>query len=298
MDFHLMGEACKQIECYFDNLGISYHLKDNSATLTDYFNLKHKMIQSKPGREIFKANNFSKKARELNLESVLCEIESKIKKGEDINPYLSKSVLKPEDHDFLLNDWKFHHLHLLGTKDFPNDYFYSRADHLLFIHVTDDKVYFIDIASHNDKLVFAHKDFIRIVRDNWNDLHQKFLFGDGQMQLQHNMTEEEIALLRKKHGKKGEKKYVGLLFATQVDNLTYLPGVGSASSGHSNEAMRNKDAFHRRLWASQKYLNENEELVKQHIQNNMGLQLSKLEFSVKLIENVFQVYEKQSGFIF
>lgn len=285
MDFQLMIEARKEIERHFDKIGVDYNGKDTRQILVDYFSLKHKLI-SKINRQVLKPKHLDKKITELNLDNIVDEIIRVIVSGQDLNPYLSKGTLKPQSHDFILNDWKLHHLHLNNSKDNPKDYFNSRADFLLFIHVDNDKVYFIDIVPHKDKLAFAHKDFIRIIRDNWNDLHSKFLLADGSMQLMHNMSEEEIAEIRKKR--------IGLSTFTQVDNLTYFPGLSSATSGHSVEAMRNLNAFHRTLWDIQQQLNKEEANLKMEIEKVKGIAFDKLDFTLRLENDLFRVFENNS----
>lgn len=72
-------------------------------------------------------------------------LKSKIKKGEDLIPYLSKNILKVNYNDSLLNDWGIYHLHL-GKK--KKDNFIERTGPLLFAKFDDENAYFINIYSH------------------------------------------------------------------------------------------------------------------------------------------------------
>jgi len=280
-----MIEARKEIEIYFDKLGVDYSGKDTRQILVDYFSLKHKLI-SNSKRTVLSAKHLQEKVNTLGLKEIFDEILKKIAKGRDLNPHLSKGVLKPSKHDFILNEWKLHHLHLTNLKKNESDYFFVRGDFLLFMHVQDYQIYLIDIIPHSDRLVFAKKDFIRIVKENWSDLHDKFLFGDGEMQLLDDLSEEDIANYR--------RQPFGVLMVTQVDNQTYMPGLGSTTSGHSLEAMRNMDGFHRQLWDIQNQLIEKDEFLKKSIKKKKGLTLNKLHFTVKLENGLFRIFEKNS----
>ncbi len=285
MNFPLIIEARKEIEKYFDKLCLKYEGKDTRQILIDYFSLKHKLISCKK-RSILKANHLEKKVESIGIREVFDDIQKKILEGTDLNPHLSTRILKPNNHDFILNEWKLHHLHLTNEKINSSDYFVKRGDYLLFIHVQDFRIYLIDIIPHADKLVFAKKEFIRIIKRNWNDLHNQFLFGGGNMQLLNDLSELEIAKYR--------KQKFGLLMVTQVDDETYMPGSGSTTSGHSLEAMRNFNAFCRRLYDIQNILNNSEEQIKKNITKQKGIKLKSLNFTVKLENGIFRIYENYS----
>lgn len=125
-DFHLLAEARKETERFLNSKGITCAGKSNEIVLKMYFNTQHKLIQSKK-REIIKAHGLEQKITTIGVGTVIEEILRRASNGDDINPYLSKGALKPSKNDFVLNDWKLHHLHLNNSKDQPSDYFHSRA---------------------------------------------------------------------------------------------------------------------------------------------------------------------------
>jgi len=289
MDFHLMREARAEAENYLLTLGLDISSQSLRDAMFSYFNVKHKFIEQKK-RKVHFAKHLKKKAEELNLINLIKTIEVKFNSGDDINPYLSKGVLRPNDHDLLLNDWRINHLHVSESKRRPDDYFMERSNYLLFFHLDQDSAYFIDMREHGENQVFAKKELLRIIKANWPDIERKFRFGDYNMKMTHNPSEEEIAYLKQKR--------IGLLFPTEVDGVTYMPGSGSATSGFSIQAGREMDRFHRELYMIQGYFDNNGDLIKKQLEEKLSKKLTKLDFSVKLRDGMFYIYEKNSNYYF
>lgn len=104
------------------------------------------------------------------------------------------------------------------------------------------------------------------------------------MQLTVDPTEEEITQLRK----------MGVNTIVQVDGLTYLPGLGSTTSGYSVEALKSYNEFHRRLWNIQEWLNKNSDYISGEIKTQIGFKPTSLSFTLKLENGFFNVFEKES----
>lgn len=264
-----------------------YDIKPKGNTTQDilrsYFNLKHKIIKSTP-RPVYISNGLRLKAKSLNLDSVFTSIEKKFISGEDINPFLSKRAFLSERHDSLLNDWQIHHLHLNESKMKATDYFNTRSEWLLFVHVTANTVYFIDIRHHNENFVFAQRDLLRIIRDNWPDLNKQFLINDQEMDVYPKLDEEGITTLRKK----------GYTFFTQVDNHAYFPGLSSTVSGFSILAGLHMNEFYRELFRIHCYVIEHEAEVIDQLSKNSGVKLSSLNFNLAFKDWTFYVFEVNS----
>lgn len=148
------------------------------------------------------------KAKSMGVDDVLSTIESKFRTGGDVNPFLSKGVFRLSDHDYLLNNWRIHHLHMNASKEKPEDFFNKRSPNLLFVYIKPEKVYLIDIRSHNESHVFAQRDLLRIIRDNWPELDRSFKVSEEPLKVWPKFNEEEISVMRKK----------GYMFFTQVDD--------------------------------------------------------------------------------
>jgi hypothetical protein len=283
MDFPLMTEAKNAILDFFHSMGIAPGGHSNAEVLHDFFNLQHKFIKNRP-RKVLLSNSLMAKVSALHAEAAFNVIVNTFKEGLDINPFLSKGVARSGDHDYLLNDWQIHHLHLNASKKRPLDYFNSRSAHLLFIHVTDEDVYLIDIRPHKENHVFAQRDLLRIIRDNWPDLNKRFLVKGEPMEIYPKLNEQEIDSLRRK----------GYMFFTEVDGYAYMPGQGSTTSGFSLKAGLQQDKFHRELYKIQSYIEEHEEDVKAALSEKGNTVPDKLEFKIKLQDWMFDIYEASS----
>jgi len=256
---------------------------DLQSIMTSFFNLKHKFIKNQL-RKVVMSRGLQAKASVLNLDAILKTVAQHFTDGSDVNPYLSKGIIRAGKHDFLLNDWEIHHLHLNDKKDKPADYFKQRSSQLLFAHITPETAYFIDIRHHNENLVFAQRDLLRIVRDNWPDLNRKFLVQEEPMEVFPKHDEQGIHNLRKG----------SFLFFTQVDDHAYMPGLGSAVSGFSMKAGMEMNAFCAQLYKIHSYISENEQKLKDRLAAKSGLDLKSVNFVLALKDWTFYVYEENS----
>lgn len=100
----------------------------------------------------------------------------KMSAAEDLNPHLSRSVLRDANYDdALLNDWGMHHFHL-GTR-FEGDGFVERSDDVVCAIVHWDRIYVAGIRRHGD---WAAHELIDAVDENWPELLTPLaLNGDG-----------------------------------------------------------------------------------------------------------------------
>jgi hypothetical protein len=284
MDFPLLIDAKAIIVKYLASFDLKPIGTSTQEILQSYFNFKHKFIRSQP-RNALMSKGLPEKARTLDMETVLKILEQKCISGEDINPFLSKGTFRLGVHDHLLNDWKIHHLHLNLNKANPADYFNDRSDNLLFVHITNESIYFVDIRPHQEDDVFAQRDLLRIVRDNWPQLAQQFRVQNEEMEIFPKFDEKDIAIMRKK----------GYMFWTQVDNHVYAPGLGSAVSGFSMEAGLAMDEFLRQLYKIHSYITEHDDELKSTLSAKIGRNLSNLHFALAFKDWLFYVYEVNSN---
>lgn len=280
MDFPLLTDAKNIIIKHLHQFGLRPTGTSTQDVLRSYFNLKHKIISQSP-RKVLWGDSLIEKAERLKVERVLNIIARKFEIGEDVNPFLSKGIFKLDDHDYLLNDWGMHHLHLNDKKNTTVDYFNQRSDLLLFAHVEIDKVYFIDIRPHNESYVFAQRDLLRSVRDNWPDLNRKFLVKEEEMEVFPKFDEKDIAIMRKK----------GYMFFTQVDKHAYMPDSGSTCSGFSLKASMEMDEFQRHLYKLHCYIMEHEDDLKIKFSTQPGGKLTKMRVSLAFKDWTFYICE-------
>lgn len=98
---------------------------------------------------------------------VIREICRRIKKGENLLPYLSRRKESLTSHDALLRSANIHHFHL-NTKHKGDDLLYAYCDIL-----ATEEVYLLDIGTHKD---FERIGFwYDILFQNWPKLREKLL---------------------------------------------------------------------------------------------------------------------------
>lgn len=92
-------------------------------------------------------------------------IVKKIIDGDDVNPYLSKTIEEIGFNDMLLNDWGIYHFHL-GEK-IDSSGFIERTKDVLFGIITDHDAYLIDIMPHDN---WSEIGLLEIVYANWSKI--------------------------------------------------------------------------------------------------------------------------------
>lgn len=204
---------------YYEKNGIKWNFNDTldfHMLLIDYFEILRKHILPKY-REVciskelkikMKSPVYSKWYKRFN------EIKTKFEKGEDMNPLLSKRANENGFKDRLLTCWKIHHLHFYPEK--------KSGDMLLFVIVTDKKVYMVDVIPHSKKYVFSTFDLLKIVHTNWREIFEPFRLKDVTGLTEIITKDSEINALRK----------CGVSTAVQLGKDVYALDM-MAADGHS-----------------------------------------------------------------
>lgn len=217
-----------------------------------YFNWKRRVVDIKK-RKV----NISKELRcPKKYRHAFREIISKIERGFDITPHLSKLIKDVKYKDLLLNDWGIHHLHL--SKKFTEDSskkFVDRTKEVLFVKFDQENAYFIQILDHKS---FSDQELVRIMHRNWPEMMKRYRMNG--FQLEHPLTNENIHELRKLGGN---------TFIEVEPGVAYMPpGMGLTSARTSVEATRN----------SQYYMN-NLSMFELHIRKNIGSIIKEAEIN-------------------
>ncbi|MHC8289495.1 hypothetical protein ACYZUD_22310 [Pseudomonas sp. XS1P51] len=200
-----------------------------------YFNAAQRRISARP-RTLLVSDTFQCPAEHQAGWDL---IQQKVKDGQDLTPYLSKLIDKPEATDPMLNDWGVYHLHL-GTE--IQNGFARRTGPLLFARVTDEYFYAIDVFSHG---AWTESEIVETVHRNWpKSVAHWVMQGTRGSQL----TNDQRTALRKKH--------LNVFFLTK-DGTTYGPiGGGMMASGHNFSSVVQMDIEHDRLECLERRLAE------------------------------------------
>lgn len=241
----LKKQLREQILSYFDKNKFFYgHKKKKNKTIknlnTDkllelYIYLQKRTITPVKRNVVLSKeliNKITHKKITNDLINIINIIKIEIENGIDINPRLSKSLEQISFNDKLLNDWNIYHLHLSNHKSNKEYYFYDRSSQLLFIYLTNNTVYFLDICEKhkNNYIVFSQQNLLKIIDDNWPSLLEKFCLKE--IQIIDKITDQNRATARNKN----------LFYLETINGKTYLPpGGGLTSAGTSVSCLKITD---------------------------------------------------------
>lgn len=196
---------------------IKFNEQDSTCGLIiSYLNVLNRRIPIKK-RKVFISDNIERiiNGNKLDKEYIdaLLKFKYNFENGIDMNGHLSANIYYSDfsikdkneltynqSRDYILDDWGIHHLHL-RDKDAKNEKEMrrkingNRSKYLLFIKVTDNTVYFIDILNHNEENVFAKQELVETLDRNWH-----FLLNNKPLLevFVPKLTDKEINDIRKK----------------------------------------------------------------------------------------------------
>lgn len=216
----LFKDYAKILKTQIDSFGLK--IPSNKSTpeniILSYFNWEKKLISQKP-RTLYESKELSCPE---HLKVPFDQIKNLLRNGGDLSGYLSRNIQKPSKHDFLLYDWGIHHLHFYSTQSLGQ----KRSSELLYIFLTEDSVYLIDIKDHDS---FEDIDLLEIIYSNWFHLIEP-LWVRNAVGLTNSITEQERKKLR------NCKINVPVVLKNGKVLTSMLLGGGITASGDSSHA--------------------------------------------------------------
>lgn len=267
-------------EVLLDYYGLSHTAKeDATAVVRRWVNIQLKLIRPIP-REVFLSPKIQPTTYDAPIQQVLQVIEKKFLDGVDVNSHLSKRIFKEDYTDYLLSDWEIYHLHLSLNKDTRDPYFAKRSDKLLFVMLNDSNVYFIDVRDHDEDYVFAQKELLQAVHDNWPEILAPYRLK-GIFVEQDITDPEEIHKLRK----------VGVTIIHKVCDALYAPaGGGITTASTAIRATTESDKLFRMARSAEEWARTNGKTILKEIQAVYPKQ-DKLELHLDLNDKGFFVVD-------
>lgn len=196
-----------------------------------------------------------------NIKAAFDDIVARAVSGKCLNQYLSTDLLKSENKDLLLYDWRIHHLHLGIVSDKGDPRFVSRTDELLYARVEPDSFYCIDILDHSLVDGFSNQKLIQIIHDNWPHLLISYRFSNVP-QSAGQLTNEMIYKVREAGA---------TTFISVSDGTSYMPsGGGYASDGSSIQVTRSTDLLLDRLFHLEEAIKNDEKNIRTQIVAAIG----------------------------
>ena len=198
-------------------------------------------------------------------------LRRKIRKGEDLKPFLSRKLTDPDYDDPMLNDWGVYHLHV-GTV-LEGDGFMSRTDPVLFALITNTHVYEIQMYSHGQ---WANRDVLEIIHKNWPDLLEPYRLR-GVTAIAHNPTSVELGKLRKAN--------ISCIHQVRDGTVYAPPGGGSMTDGTSGEVMARYVMMRRWLKNLEKTMHDNKATIEEGLKRQGYNESDDAEFLLEMAES-------------
>ncbi len=237
-----------------------------------FVQLHMRLIQPIPIK-VIKSQKIINSTYNKTIENVLTEIESKFISGEDILPYLSKTVLKFGFTDHLFADWRINHLHL--NPKIEGQKFVERSKLVLFIIIFKDIVYFIDIRPHGkngEKHVFAQKELLQILYDEWPFILEPY---------KTMITDMAFNVDQPKHIEGFRKS--GWTIPQKIGEYVYMPmGGGITTAGTSTEVSIETDRLYKLVYCAEDFMKNNMNSINKKLSKLSGYDSSSFKYRFSL----------------
>lgn len=247
--------------------------------LTDYFSIRHKLIEKLPRKVVYSEylkDKINNKKIPPEIIKYLKNIEFKFENGDNVNGYLNKGSVKvssehpsqsyiQDPHNLL---YGIKHLHISNEKE-HNNYFYKRSDYLLFIYHNNriemgkkkGKVFFIDVRNHSD-----------IKGSKWVNPEIAEIFDKNFPKITNEFWLSEVVDLNPKHNDENVMRLTnaGLSVSPKVNEKVFLFD-SVTGSGYSLNATRFADFIIRTIRKYLEYFNNRVKIENLHLKlkNNM-----------------------------
>jgi hypothetical protein len=282
----------KDLEIIAEDMLVHYGV-DYSTTASGediirmYLNVWFKLIEQQP-RQVIKSSKLQNRIFDYDTQKGLIEIENKFLQGDNLNQHLSKMVLNDGEYpDYLFFDWGIYHLHL-GVQPDTDDYrFVERTGNVLFLIITNDKAYFIDVRLHgkSEPAAFVRKDLLQIVADEWSWLLDRYRLpdvNDIENEINHP---EQIKKMRKS----------GINTIHMINNKAYVPpGGGLTTNEASIKVAREYNRLYYMAKNAMKYVTDNRAEVDQILLQYQEYNPEKANFHLCLGREGFYIVEQQT----
>ncbi len=265
-----------------DHYEVGYSdLADDRAIVDRWANVQLKLIKSVP-RRVAESPHVARQSAPSILKA-LPAIEAKLKNGEDINPYLSKWIFRADYTDYLFSDWGIFHLHLSNSRD--GKYFMARSDSLLFMMLSQDCAYLIDIRPHDEQFVLAQKALLEIVHTEWPHVIEPFRLK-GVTGLAHELDDpDSIAKMRK----------AGVNVIHRIGNDFYAPmGGGITTAATSAEVTMQVDRVYYMAKHAMEHIKQEEAEIIKRIAEATGKPCASTDFHLDMTEKGFFILDRVS----
>ena len=162
--------------------------------------------------------------------------KSVVENGDNLLPFMSRSIVDVAFKDKMIFDWGLFHFHLSNRVYDKDHRFMDRSEHLLIAYVDqahDDTMYFLQIRPHISS-VWTEQELVRILADNWPEVMETRRIK-GFVSLTENVTDEDYKQLRKSN--------VNTMVDFHDGRVYIGANFGLNSAGTSVRAVRQHDMY-------------------------------------------------------
>lgn len=208
--------------------GYKYRKNHKISTFHQYMNILIREVSPLP-REVFVS---SKLKCPTELRIGFDAFIKKLKRGYNVNPYLSSDLRRADYNDGFLNDFGLHHFHL-GTeicKAGKSKGFINRTGPILVAYVTNKSAYLIGIYEHGKNAypyLWTDQYVIEVIHNEWPYVLSAFKIN-GLLPSPAPITPEQRQILRR-------NSYNS--FIEMPDGTIYAPIGGGITGANTNSKL-------------------------------------------------------------
>lgn len=173
----------------------------------------------------------------------------------------------------------------LNSENF-GQYFNERSGQLLFVMFANNSAHFIQVESHHESEVFAKKEYLEIINNEWPELLSPFELR-GVIDLAYHPTNEEIKLLRKNN--------INISFKIS-DKVYAQPGGGYSGSGIGTLPVIKALRWKKYVSQLEKNYNQAKTQVLEGIYRHSGRRQANLNLDFGYLEDRLVLIDTISGF--
>ena len=258
---------------------LGYQVLSNSdkEIVYTFLSIQERLLEPRP-RQVHRSKEFK---CPIELQCDLYIVESAMRQGNDLTPYLSKFIRRADYDDPLLKHWGIHYLNLSTNKN--SDQFEERTGTLLYAMFNSKRVYLINVYSHEE---CSLQKMVRILHNNWPESIALYKLQDVTG-LDFSVNDQDIKWLINEN------------FNTYIKvnpNIVYAPmGGGLASLSISNDLKRQANSIKAKLKEMESYIVNNIEEIKE-MATSMGISLPENpRFKIKDHGGKFYAVEAYTG---
>ena len=208
---------------------------DNLITI--YNGLQNRLLHG--NKKVILCDSLLKNKLYPTYNKIIYEFKDKLENGESITNYLSNRIDNLYFKDRLLQDWNIHHLHFV-----PRNQDRNNSNDILFLMDDEDKIYFINIMSHDD---FENIDLLKYIYKQNPMILEKYRLNGIPQAMQ--ISPDDIRKLR----------YENVDYCISFSENTYAPSINPKSEFYLVSSLMN---LHYSLKEYEKYYKE---FLKQYV---------------------------------